>query len=64
MNWVDIMSELGEWGKVLGINGGIIATTSLAEWETGAKILVLLLTAAWTAVKIWRLVRGDDDASK
>jgi len=47
--------------KVFGVNGVTLATVSLSDLELILKILLLALTCAWTALKIFRLI-GDKDS--
>ena len=48
-----------EWMKVFGVNGGVLATVSLSDFELVLKILMLVLTCVWTAVKIVKLMKDD-----
>ena len=52
------MNDL-EWMKVFGVNGGVLATVSLSDFELVLKILMLVLTCVWTAVKIVKLMKDD-----
>lgn len=47
--------------KVFGVNGATFATVSLSDIELVFKIILLALTCAWTLVKIYRLIKGEDD---
>jgi len=53
-----MMNDL-EWMKVFGVNGGVLATVSLSDFELVLKILMLVLTCVWTAVKIVKLMKDD-----
>ena len=53
-----MMNDL-EWLKVFGVNGGVFATVSLSDFELVLKILMLVLTCVWTAVKIVKLMKDD-----
>jgi hypothetical protein len=48
-----------EWLKVFGVNGSVLATVSLSDFELVLKILMLLLTCIWTAVKIVKLLKEE-----
>ena len=50
------MNDL-EWLKVFGVNGTVFATVSLSDIELVLKIVLLLLTCVWTAVKIVNLLK-------
>ena len=52
------MNDL-EWMKVFGVNGGVLATVSLSDFELVLKILMLVLTCVWTGVKIVKLMKDD-----
>ena len=56
MNRVETMNDL-EWLKIFGINGTVFATVSLSDIELVLKIVLLLLTCIWTAVKIVNLLK-------
>jgi len=56
MNRVETMNDL-EWVKVFGVNGTVFATVSLSDIELVLKIVLLLLTCVWTAVKIVNLLK-------
>ena len=56
MNRVERMNDL-EWLKIFGINGTVFATVSLSDIELVLKIVLLLLTCIWTAVKIVNLLK-------
>lgn len=52
-----IMKEdLVESAKVLGVNGGVLAFASMAEVLDFLRAILLLVTIAWTAVKLWKLI--------
>jgi len=52
------MNDL-EWLKVLGVNGGVLATVSLTDFELILKIILLVLTCVWTGVKIVKLIKEE-----
>ena len=52
------MNDL-EWVKVLGVNGGVLATVSLSDLELALKIVLLLLTCIWTGCKIIKLLKEE-----
>jgi hypothetical protein len=56
MNRVETMNDL-EWLKVFGVNSTVFATVSLSDIELVLKIVLLLLTCIWTAVKIVNLLK-------
>ena len=58
MNRVETMNDL-EWLKVFGVNGTVFATVSLSDIELVLKIVLLLLTCVWTAVKIVNLIKDQ-----
>ena len=51
------MTDVGEWLRVLGVNGGVLAAVSLTDLELALKILLLAMTCVWTAVKIIKLIK-------
>ena len=53
-----IMNDL-EWLKVFGVNGGVLATVSLSDFELILKIVLLLLACIWTACKIVKLLKEE-----
>jgi len=55
------MNDTLDWIRTLGINGGVFAAVSLAEIEMVLKIIMLLVTIAWTAVKIVKLLKDGDN---
>ena len=55
------MSDYAEWVKVYCVNGGVLAAVSLSDVEAVLKIIALMLTIAWTAVKIVKLLKGEKD---
>jgi len=55
------MNDSLDWLRVLGINGGVFATVSLAEIEMVLKIVLLVATIVWTVVKIYNLIKYGDD---
>ncbi len=48
--------DLVESAKVLGVNGGVLAFASMAEVLDFLRAILLLVTIAWTAVKLWKLI--------
>ena len=58
MNRVETMNDL-EWLKIFGINGTVFATVSLSDIELVLKLVLLLLTCVWTAVKIVKLLKEE-----
>ncbi len=48
--------DLIESAKVLGVNGGVLAFASMAEVLDFLRAILLLVTIAWTAVKLWKLI--------
>jgi hypothetical protein len=55
------MNDTLDWIRTLGINGGVFAAVSLAEIEMVLKIILLLVTIAWTGVKIIKLLKDGDN---
>ena len=55
------MNDNLDWIRTLGINGGVFATVSLSNIELVLKIVLLVITIAWTGVKIIRLLKDGDD---
>jgi hypothetical protein len=51
------MTDISEWLKMFGVNGGVLAAVSLTDLELALKILLLSMTCVWTAVKIVKLIR-------
>ena len=54
------MTDVGEWLRVLGVNGGVLAAVSLTDLELALKILLLAMTCVWTAVKIVKLIKKNE----
>jgi hypothetical protein len=54
------MTELTEWCKTLGVNFSVLAAVSLTDVELYLKIIVLALTAAWSTVRLARLLKKED----
>jgi hypothetical protein len=54
------MEETIEWFKVLGVNTSVFAAVSLDQLETTLSIVALTMTAVWTGVKIWKLLKSDE----
>jgi hypothetical protein len=42
--------------KTVGINGGVLAFASMPEMLDVLRAILLVITIAWTSVKIWKLV--------
>ena len=55
------MNDSLDWLRVLGVNGGVFATVSLAEIEMVLKIVLLVATIVWKIVKIYNLIKYGDD---
>ena len=53
------MSDYAEWLKIYCVNGGVLAAVSLSDVEAVLKIVALMLTIAWTAVKIVKLIKDN-----
>lgn len=51
------MTEIAEWMKVFGVNGSVLAATSLTEIHLGFKILSVALVCVWTVVRIAKLLK-------
>ena len=51
------MDDASEWLKMWAVNCGVVATVSLTDIELVLKIIALLLTVAWSAVKLHRLLK-------
>ncbi len=58
MNRVETMNDL-EWLKVFGVNGTVFATVSLSDIELVLKIVLLIVTICWTAIKIVKLIKEE-----
>lgn len=54
------MNETFEWIKVLGVNTSVFAAVSLDQIEATLSIIALAMTAVWTGVKIWKLIKNDE----
>jgi len=52
------MNDL-EWVKVFGVNGTVFATVSLSDIELVLKIVLLIVTICWTAIKIVKLIKEE-----
>ena len=57
------MNESLDWLRTLGINGGVLAVT-LTDVELILKVVLLVVTIAWTAIKIIDLLNNKDDDKK
>ena len=53
------MNDYLEWMKIYCINGGVLAAVSFSDVEAVLKIIALLMTIIWTAVKIVKLIKDD-----
>ena len=53
------MQDIEDWLKMFGVNGGVLGVVSLTDIELLLKIVMLLLTCIWTAVKIMKLIKED-----
>jgi len=49
-----------DWLTMGVVNGGTIGVVSLTELELGLKVTLLLLTCAWTVVKIVKLLKEKE----
>jgi hypothetical protein len=50
-----------DWHKVLGVNGGVLATVTLTQIEAVLSITLLVITIVWAAVKLFRQLTKKDD---
>jgi len=57
------MNESLDWVRTLGVNGGVLAVT-LTDVELALKVTLLVVTIAWTVVKILDLLNNKDDDKK
>ena len=48
----DIIEGLKLWG----INGGVLAFASMAEILDFLRVILLLVSIAWTVAKLWKLI--------
>lgn len=48
--------DLIEGLKLWGINGGVLAFASMAEILDFLRVILLLVSIAWTMAKLWKLV--------
>ena len=53
------MTDISEWMKMFGVNGGVLAAVSLTDIELILKVLLLMLTCVWTGVKIIKLTKEE-----
>ncbi len=53
------MTDISEWLKVFGINGGVLAAVSLTDIELILKITLLILTCIWSGIKIIKLTKEE-----
>ena len=53
------MTDISEWLKMFGINGGVLAAVSLTVLELILKILLLILTCIWSGIKIIKLTKEE-----
>ena len=53
------MTDISEWIKMFGINGGVLAAVSLTDIELILKILLLMLTCIWSCLKIIKLTKEE-----
>ena len=42
--------------KLWGVNGGVLAFASMAEILDFLRVILLLVSIAWTMAKLWKLV--------
>ncbi len=47
--------DLIEGLKLWGINGGVLAFASMAEILDFLRVILLLVSIAWTCAKLWKL---------
>jgi len=53
------MTDISEWMKMFGVNGGVLAAVSLTDIELILKVLLLMMTCVWTGVKIIKLTKEE-----
>tara|TARA_R100001244_G_scaffold130185_1_gene102112 strand:+ start:879 stop:1046 length:168 start_codon:yes stop_codon:yes gene_type:complete len=53
------MTDISEWIKMFGVNGGVLAAVSLTDIELILKILLLMLTCIWSCLKIIKLTKEE-----
>ena len=53
------MTDISEWMKMFGVNGGVLAAVSLTDIELILKVLLLMLTCVWTGIKIINLTKEE-----
>ena len=53
------MTDISEWMKMFGVNGGVLAAVSLTDIELILKILLLILTCIWSGIKIIKLTKEE-----
>ena len=53
------VTDISEWVKMFGINGGVLAAVSLTDIELILKILLLILTCIWSGIKIIKLTKEE-----
>lgn len=55
------MNETFEWCKVLGVNSLCVGAVTMDALEQTLSIMVLAATFSWTAIKIWKLIKSDEE---
>ena len=58
-----MMNESLDWVRTLGVNGGVLAVT-LTDVELVLKVTLLVVTIAWTSIKVLDLLNNKDDDKK
>ena len=53
------MTDISEWMKMFGVNGGVLAAVSLTDLELILKITLLVLTCIWSGMKIIKLIKEE-----
>ena len=55
------MDETFEWCKVIGVNSFCIGAVTMTQLEQTLSVLVLIATLTWTIIKIWKLIKNDEE---
>jgi hypothetical protein len=53
------MEDYIEWLKIYAVNGSVLGVVSFSDVEAALKLIALILTIVWTAVKIIKLIKDD-----
>jgi len=53
------MEDYLEWLKIYAVNGSVLGVVSFSDVEAALKLIALILTIVWTAVKIIKLIKDD-----